>query len=329
MNDINDIANTVSKLYTTPAVVNFKAVLSKGVKHKNGPNSSNKTKQSVELNNLTYVYLDETVSYISGKDSLDTILKKTLRCNILPEKKLTLNGVAQLELKKGIEILKNYINILIANKNYEEMEKKQKELAILEKKYVECLEKGDFEYTTDYKKIALQAFTILSKNDDQSRELYASICKKMGCNIDAKKHDKNMSKYLYQDKNNGQNYNTQNYSAQYKNSLNSEKKKDVNKYVPSYKVETIENKTDNNKNINFPELTCDTQPTKNQNTFWNSQALKEKIWKEKFDNKETQDKNLERELQSLETKLQLLETKSQTQTIKKNDKYSDDEWTCD
>jgi hypothetical protein len=147
-------------------------------------NSSNKTEHAEKISGACELYLPQELTIIKGHQSLDQILKLTIISNIPPDKKITENGLQCEELKKGIELLKLEINNIIANNSNEqnnaEIELSQSQLSILENKYAECLSKGNFEQTTDYKEIAIKALQILANHDADSEKLYIMINKRFG-----------------------------------------------------------------------------------------------------------------------------------------------------
>lgn len=152
--NIQHTANIIVELYSHKKIHDFIPTLNKG------------KKSSSETYDISYIFVNDDYSYISGKESLESILKKTIRANVPSRIELTPNGIMRDELKKGIDILRSYINNISANnknKNLDaELEKRKRELEILEKKYEECLANGNFETVTNYKDIAYHTLKLLS-----------------------------------------------------------------------------------------------------------------------------------------------------------------------
>ena len=189
INNFDFIADTIFGLYSNQFIKNYRPALNKGRGRGRGSgmNSCSRNEHAEKINNACELYIPQELSVIKGHQSLDQFLKLVITSNILPEKKTTENGLQCEELKKGIELMKLEINNIIANnsngQNNSEIEIAQSHLSILENKYDECLSKGDFEQTTDYKEIAIKALQILSNRDENSEKLYILINKRFGINI--------------------------------------------------------------------------------------------------------------------------------------------------
>ena len=174
--EIEYYATIIAELYSNQQIKEFKPTLNKGVKRNAGTNtnSSNKIKHVVEISNIMYLYINDDFSQIFGKDSIETILKKTILCNLPPKIELTKNGKMKDELKKTIEILKLHINNMNAKNTSgilnDEVIKKNNDLQKLEEKYENCLKNGNFETTTDYKNVATKSLILL--NDATKESMY-------------------------------------------------------------------------------------------------------------------------------------------------------------
>lgn len=169
--ELDHFANIIVELYSNPKIKEFKPTLNKGLKRDAGSNvnSSNKTKHAVEIRDYMNLYVNYEYSDILGKENIETILKKTLQCNLQPKIELTKNGIVKEELKKTIDILKLHINNLNAkstndenNKIKDEIAKKTEDLKKLEEKFELCLKEKNFDKTTDYKDISIKCLKILS-----------------------------------------------------------------------------------------------------------------------------------------------------------------------
>jgi hypothetical protein len=166
IDNMDNIAKIIAELYNDPRVKNFTPVLNnKGKKQKK--NSSEKTKYIENMNNINNLYIHYEYSFVPDRETIGTILKKTIQANIPPKCELTLNGKKRDDMKKGIDILKPQINNVIANnKNGEQdfnLEKMKKQLSIFEEAYKECLEIGNFEIITNYKQISIDTLILLSE----------------------------------------------------------------------------------------------------------------------------------------------------------------------
>jgi hypothetical protein len=205
--------NIIAELYSHKKIQDFVPALNK---------SKNNKKSTSETYDIGYMFINEEYSHIPGKESLESILKKTIHANVPSHTELTPNGIMRDELKKGIDILRSHINNISANnKNGNldaELEKRRKELIILEKKYEECLEKGNFEVVTNYKDIAYQALKLLSSasndlkyrkenrirtitdTEKKARELRELIHQKFGLEFDRRERwqiEKDNKEYEY------------------------------------------------------------------------------------------------------------------------------------
>jgi hypothetical protein len=225
--NIDYVANIIVNLYSNKKLQNFIPTLNKG------RNNTVKSK-------LQYMFINNDYSHIEGKESLDSILKKTIYANIPPLVELTSNGVMRNELKKGIEILKSHINNISANNkngNFsDELIARKNELVILENKYNDCLQNGNFEIITDYKLIANQTLKLLvsASNDwkyrkdnfiktltpreEKAKELCELIHQKFGIEIDKRNKwqiEKENKIYEYKNSTEVENEYTKEYSRDY------------------------------------------------------------------------------------------------------------------
>jgi hypothetical protein len=197
--DIQYIANIILELYSHKKIQDYIPILNRGSRN-------NKSGNGLLIDEIGHMFVNDEYSYIRGRESLESLLKKTIHANVPSRTELTPNGTMRDELKKGIDILRSHINNVTANnKNGNldaELTKRKKELEILEKKYGECLENGNFEVVTNYKDIAFQALKLLSSasidlkyrkdnrirtltdTEKKAKELYELIHQKFGLEID-------------------------------------------------------------------------------------------------------------------------------------------------
>jgi hypothetical protein len=212
-NELEYFANIITELYSNQKIKDFKPTLNKGLKRDAGSNvnSSDKTKHAVEVRDYMNLYINYEYSDILGKENIETILKKTLQCNLQSKIELTKNGIMKDELKKTIDILKLHINNINAkntnNSNVSltnEIIKRTEDLNKLEEKYENCMREGNFEKITDYKDISIKCLKILNeassefaerkntgiryptKKEEPGAKLYNLIRKKLG--LDRKKN---------------------------------------------------------------------------------------------------------------------------------------------
>jgi len=230
--DIEYFATIIVELYENQKIRDFKPQLTKGMKREAGinVNSSDKTKNLMEIKNYMQIFVDQEYSNVSGKEKLDIILKKTIQCGIQPKVELTENGKMKEELKKTKDILETQINNLKAkniNEQFDkEIEKYEKNYVKICEKLKEILDKGDFERTIDYRKIAIKSLEILnmaseemkirrenrtrelSKTELEGRKLHDLVNEKFGLIVDRKERwqkEKEMREYDPNSKNNNLN----------------------------------------------------------------------------------------------------------------------------
>jgi hypothetical protein len=264
--DLQYYADVIAELYKNQTILNFKPMLNKGVRAKNGvygptSNSSDKRVHMLEMNNMFSKSVEYKYNHVSGHDAIDSILKKTLQSNIRPSVKLTPNGIKRDELKKGIQLLQTQINQLIAcNRNGDrdaELDKSQKALSVFEQKYADCLEEGHFEIETDYKEVAKNALLILFKSDSESEQLHKLINLKFGIKVNHLTEYMEDRRLLQQYTKKEQITNAEEEKSYHRNFVNHNTT--TKKYVPSYKV--VKKEEVDLKNA-FPDLlqTTNTQP---------------------------------------------------------------------
>lgn len=218
-------ATIVAELYSNQTLKDYVPTLNKGMKRNagNNTNSSNKTKNLVEVEYILNLFICDDYSYVSGKEKIDLILRKTIKCNLPSKVELTENGRKRDNIKKALDILKLQINNLNAkniNKVFDdEINKKKNEVAKLNEINDECLKNGNFEIITDYKNVAIKCIEILSKatcefikrRETRTRELnniekegeklYELINQKLGIKLDKRKHwikEKENEQYSYE-----------------------------------------------------------------------------------------------------------------------------------
>jgi hypothetical protein len=187
-NNLSYVANAIYELYSNKRIKDYVPSLNK--------------KRGGINNVIGSMFVNDEFSQIYGMESIESVLKKTVYANVQKFIEQTPNGIIRDKLNKGIGLLKTYIGNISANNNGgkfdDEIKKKNAELTILEKKYAECLEKGNFEKITDYQQIAYFALKLLStassdqrnrrnssnreitENEKKAKELYNLVLEKFG-----------------------------------------------------------------------------------------------------------------------------------------------------
>lgn len=257
-NNLPYIANAIYDLYSNKRIKEYVPSLNK---KRGGMNDK-----------IGGMFVNDEISQIYGIESIESILKKTIYANVPKMIEQTPNGIIRDKLHKGIGLLKTYITNISANNNdgrfNDEINRKNTELSILENKYAECLENGNFEKITDYQSIAYFALKLLSAatvdqryrknnnirimtdNEKNAKELYDLILKKFGKvkNDDNSRNRYNGNEFLKDGgtRDNGENKNNRanmNYrdgrdnrtNMNYRDSRNNREYQKEREYVPSYK----------------------------------------------------------------------------------------------
>jgi hypothetical protein len=202
-------ANIIVKLYSNQRIKNFVPTLNK---------------KRIQYDDVVNANVLDDYTKIEGCEKISDILKRTLLLNIDDEVELLENGILRNNLKKTIDLMEPLI-VNLKMSNSQELEKKEKELKIIKEKYNECLQKGEFEEITEYKKIATETLKIMKiatedfykRKQINSYELTETellisklkylICQKFGIKQDTRPHwmkKKETSNYEYkkQDKDN-------------------------------------------------------------------------------------------------------------------------------
>jgi hypothetical protein len=271
-NSIEYLANIIVGLYTNPKIRDFKISINRGIGGKNNKaNCSDKKKHLATMGKLIGLFINDEYSSVQGKDSIESILKKTIQSNIPVHVETTKNGLMFNELKKGIDILISYTNNLRANnkdnKLDDEIKKKEDELQILQKKYDECMEKGEFTVSIDYKAYAEKALMLLSdatsdlrerknngvrvltKTEQRAKKLHEMVNEKLGIKIDRRQRweiEKECEMYEYKKPENVES--EDNDSSLKKNNFNEKPKENYKNFVDCHDASNSYNKNYNYEN---------------------------------------------------------------------------------
>jgi hypothetical protein len=162
-NNLQYLANVIFELYEHPKIKNYKPALNK---------------KRINTNNIGGLFINDEWSKFFNRDSIEYILKTTINASVSKKVELTANGENRDKLKKGVDLLKKFIDDLSLNNRdnmYDtEITKNKSKLEILEKKYTECLERGNFEKITDYQSVALYALKFMDAASKEFRNRRAN-----------------------------------------------------------------------------------------------------------------------------------------------------------
>ena len=72
---LNNLVSDIYDMYNDPSLKNFVPIINAGKRIKNSINMSNQKKEKQILNDISFIRLRDEVSYISGHQSLELLLK--------------------------------------------------------------------------------------------------------------------------------------------------------------------------------------------------------------------------------------------------------------